>query len=171
MSTVAGGKIEQKIARGETLPGGWLIDHEGADVTDPNRFHDEKETAIPPLGGVQFGHKGFGLAMMVEMMVGPLSGAGCTNAGGDKGDGVMVLAIDISAFTDLETYENEVEDLAAWVSSARPLPGVDRVYCPGEIEEETRRRRLVEGIDLPDSLWSKLTQLADRLGVAVPQVP
>jgi len=108
--------------------------------------------------------------MMVEMMVGPLSGAGCTNAGGDKGGGVMVLAIDISAFTDLETYENEVEDLAAWVSSARPLPGVNKVYCPGEIEEETRQRRLQEGIDLPDSLWLELTQLANQLGVAVPHV-
>ncbi len=172
MSTVAGGKIEQKIARGEALPGGWLIDHEGADVTDPSRFHDADETAIPPLGGAQFGHKGFGLAMMVEMIVGPLSGAGCTNPDGSKGGGVMVLAIDISAFTDLETYQSEVEDLAAWVGSARPLPGVNKVYCPGEIEEETRQRRLGgEGIDLPDSLWLELTQLANQLGVAVPDLP
>ena len=169
MTTVAGGKIEQKIARGETLPSGWLIDHEGDAVTDPSRFRDEDDTAVPPLGEAQFGHKGFGLAMMVEMMVGPLSGAGCTSADGGGG-GVMVLAIDIASFTDLETYENEVESLASWVCSARPLPGVKKVYCPGEIEEETRQRRLLEGIDVPDALWSELIQVAEQLGVAAPSL-
>ena len=105
---------------------------------------------MPPLGGLQFGHKGYGLAMMVEMLVGPLSHAGCTKGDKGGGNGVMVLAIDIAAFTSLDTYVDEVEGLAEWVCSAKPLPGFNKVYAPGEIEEETRQRRLQEGIDVAE---------------------
>ena len=121
-----------------------------------------------PLGGMQFGHKGHGLAMMVEMLVGPLSHAGCTKQDGKGGGGVMVLAIDIEAFTDLDTYTDEVEALAEWVCSARPLPGFKKVYAPGEIEEETRVARLAAGIDLPQPVWDSIGEVAAELGVAMP---
>jgi LDH2 family malate/lactate/ureidoglycolate dehydrogenase len=82
----------------------------------------------------------------------------------------MVLAIDISAFTDLETYTEEVEGLAEWVCSARPLPGVDRIYAPGEIEQETRTKRMVDGIELPQSVWEGICEVAAELQVAVPEI-
>ena len=168
MTVVAGGKIEQKIVRGEPLPEGWVIDQEGNYVTDGEGYRDQS-TGVLPLGGLQFGHKGHGLAMMVEMLVGPLSHAGCTK--GDRGGGgIMVLAIDIESFTDLDTYVEEVEGLASWVCSARPLPGVKKVYAPGEIEEETRQRRLVEGIEIPEATWRQIGEVASELGVAMPVV-
>ena len=108
---------------------------------------------MPPVGWPQFGHKGAGLAMMIEMLVGPLSHAGCTKGPGKGGQGVMVLAIDIEAFTDLDTYKEEVEGLRDWVCSARPLPGFKRVYAPGEIEEECRQKRLRDGIEVPEPTW------------------
>src|SRR5262245_24388037 len=70
MSVVAGGKIEQKLIRDEPLPEGWVIDQQGNYVTDNQRYR-EGDTGVLPLGGLQFGHKGHGLAMMVEMIVGP----------------------------------------------------------------------------------------------------
>ena len=82
----------------------------------------------------------------------------------------MILAIDIEAFTDLDTYVDEVEALRDWVCSARPLPGFDRVYAPGEIEEETRARRLAEGIEIPEPTWEKIGETAAELGVEVPEV-
>ena len=167
MTVVAGGKIEQKIIRDEPLPEGWVINQQGEAVTDAQEYRDPS-TGVLPLGGMQFGHKGHGLAMMVEMLVGPLSHAGCTKQDGKGGNGVMVLAIDIEAFTDLDTYTDEVEALAEWVCSARPLPGVKKIYSPGEIEEETRAARLASGIDLPDKVWESIGEVATELGVSMP---
>ncbi|MBD71985.1 hypothetical protein CMK21_17965, partial [Candidatus Poribacteria bacterium] len=107
-------------------------------------------------------HKGAGLAMMIEMIVGPLTGNGCVNSkttwDNDKGSSV-VLAIDIEKFTDLNTYTSDVEEMAEWIHSARPLPGFDKVYMPGDIEEETREKRLKEGIFVNDVLWQKIQSI------------
>ena len=169
MTVVAGGKIEQKIIRGEPLPEGWIIDKKGEYVTDGDLYKSEPTAnGVLPLGGMQFGHKGHGLAMMVEMLVGPLSHAGCTKQDGKGGNGVMVLAIDIESFTELDTYTDEVEALAEWVCSARPLPGFDRIYAPGEIEQETRARRQVEGIDIPQPTWEAIGEVAGEMGVTLP---
>ena len=165
-SVVAGGKIEQKIVRGEPVPEGWLIDEDGEYVTDGARYHAQK-ASILPLGGLQFGHKGHGLGMMMEMIVGPLTLAGCTDGDG-RGGGALVTAIDIAAFTDVDTYLDEVEAFAAYVASAAPLSGVERVYAPGEMEEQVRKRRLQEGIDVPEPTWAEIGEIADRLGVAMP---
>ena len=170
MTGVAGSKIIQKMIRGEPIPDGWMVDHEGSYENDAHKFREAESCAVLPLGGLQFGHKGYGLAMMVEMLVGPLTHAGCTkgNEESDGGNGVMILAIDIEAFTDLETYKDEVEGLREWVCSARPLPGFSKIYAPGEIEEETRQRRLAEGIDLPESVREGIVEVAVELEVELP---
>ena len=169
MTVVAGGKIVQKNIRQEPMPEGWVIDQEGQPVTDAQRYLDDADgTGVLPLGGLQFGHKGSGLAMMVEMLVGPLSHAGCTKEGGSGGNGIMVLAINIEDFIDLDSYEREVEELAKWVCSARPLPGFEQVYAPGELEQKTRARLLVEGIDLPQPTWDEIGKVAAELGVEMP---
>ncbi len=175
LSVVAGGKVRQKQVRNEPIPEGWLVDQQGRYATEGREF-DNPEVGVLPLGGLQFGHKGHGLAMMIEMIVGPLSLAGCTigmgaaqgwGAGRDAG-GIMVLAIDIESFTDLDTYAEQVEGFVQWVKSARPLPGVKEVYAPGEIEEETRQRRLTEGIDIPEPTWAAIGAVAGELSVRMP---
>ncbi len=168
LSVVAGGKIRQMVANDKPLPDGWLIDQKGEYLSDGHRY-DDLDTAILPLGDMQFGHKGYGLNMMMEMIVGPLSLAGCTQGEreADGGGGVMLMAIDIESFTDLDTYTGQTEGLGDWVHSARPLPGFERVYAPGEIEEETRQRRLEEGIDIPDVYWADIGRVAGELGVAM----
>ena len=169
MTVVAGGKIEQKHIRNEPMPEGWVIDQQGEYVTDPARYKDDPEnTGVLPLGGMQFGHKGYGLGMMVEMLVGPLSYAGCTKSASGSGGGVMILAINIEDFLDLASYEQEVEDLAQWVCSARPLPNVKKVYAPGEIEQESYARLIKEGIDLPEPTWLAIGEVAEEMGVKMP---
>lgn len=169
MSVVAGGKIEQKLVRHEPIPEGWLIDHDGKYVTEGPRYRNADDVGVLPLGGLQFGHKGYGLAMMIEMIVGPLCLAGCTKKQGGGG-GIMILAIDIEQFTDLDTYKDEVEGLVEWVGSASPLPGFKKVYAPGEIEEEFRQRRLREGIDIPAPTWAEIGAVAAELGVPMPAI-
>ena len=169
MTVVAGGKIEQKSIRGEQMPDGWVIDPQGAYVSDPTRYKEDPDnTGVLPLGGMQFGHKGYGLGMMVEMLVGPLSHAGCTTSASGTGGGVMILAINIDDFIDLASYEDEVEALAEWVCSARPLPGFDKIYTPGDLEQESYARLCVEGIDLPEPTWKAIGEIAGELDVAMP---
>ena len=177
LSVVAGTRVRQKLERNEPLPEGWLVDQQGNYVTDSQRYAD-LDVALLPLGGLQFGHKGHGLSMMIEMIVGPLSHAGCTTGmgktqgtGAGKGvGGVMVLAIDIESFTDMDTYKDQVEGLVAWVNSARPLPGVERLYAPGEMEEEARQRSLRDGVEVADKTWAALGDVAGELGVPMPNV-
>jgi uncharacterized oxidoreductase len=171
MTVVAGGKIEQKFIRGEEMPDGWVIDPQGNSVSDPARYKEDPDnTGVLPLGGMQFGHKGYGLGMMVEMLVGPLSHAGCTKAASGTGGGVMILAINIDDFIDLASYEEEVEALAEWVCSARPLPGVDKIYTPGQVEQETYARLSKEGIELPEPTWQAIGEIAGELGVELPML-
>jgi len=171
MTVVAGGKIEQKHILNKPLPEGWLIDDCGNPVTEAERYKsDPNRTAVPPLGGLQFGHKGYGLGMMVEMLVGPLSRAGCTKSYSGTGGGTMVLAINIEDFIELTEYENEVEGLARWVSSAKPLPGVDKIYTPGELEEETYAKLEKQGINLSEPTWKAITRIATELGIDIPSL-
>ena len=168
LSVVAGGKVEQKRVRKEPIPEGWLINQHGCYVTEGEKY-DDPDVGMLPLGGLQFGHKGHGLAMMMDMIVGPLSLAGCTTMG-KGGDGALVFAIDIKSFTDLETYLDEVERFVEWVNSARPLPGFERLYAPGEIEEETHRLRSETGIEIPSPTWTEIAKEAKALGVTMPQI-
>ena len=167
-SVVAGGKIIQKMVHGQQLPEGWVIDRDGNYVTDPSGWRTP-DVAILPLGGLQFGHKGHGMSMMMEMIVGPLTLAGCTDGAGGGG-GALLTAIDIEAFTDLDTYKAQVEEYVAWVRSSATIPGSGGVYAPGELEEESRARRLEEGIDVPEPTWADLAGTAAELGVAMPAV-
>ncbi len=169
MSTVAGGKIAEKLVHDEPLPDGWVIDRNGEYVNDAAKYENVDDNAILPLGGLQFGHKGYGLAMMIEMIVGPLTGAGCTDGDGGGG-GIAIMALDVAQFTDMENHFQEVEKLAAWVKSARPLPGVERIYAPGEMEEENRKKHLAEGIDVAGPTWQQLVELGNELGVKMPAV-
>ncbi len=168
LSVAASGKIRQRMLYDECIPDGWVIDSQGAFVNDANRYYSDAEnTGMLPLGGQQFGHKGSGLAMMIEMIVGPLTLAGCTNPVGGGG-GVMMIAIDIAAFTDLEAFKEEVMAHAGYVKTAKPLPGVKEVFAPGEIEEKYRLERLRNGIVIPRTTWEEICSTAYDLGVTVP---
>lgn len=96
-SVVSLGKVRRAANRGKTVPEGWLIDHDGRPVTDPNRLLKiPREANLMPLGGATAGHKGFLLGLMVEAFAGALTGAG-TNPGSQFGRamyGLFVLSID-----------------------------------------------------------------------------
>ena len=168
-SMVAGGKIDVYLARNESLPQGWLIDGEGNEVTDPQAFRDGK-AAMRPLGG-PVGHKGYGLGMMIDAIAGGLSWAGCSAEKPTRGgSGYLALAIRIDRFIDLDEFKKEIQILIDWVRSSPTLPGVEKVYLPGEIEDQTRRQRERDGIFVEDSTWEDILEVSAELGVAVPQV-
>ncbi|MDE0504576.1 MAG: Ldh family oxidoreductase [Candidatus Poribacteria bacterium] len=172
LSVIAGGKMLVKVARGEEMPEGWMIDSDGIPVTDPNDFLNRTDdTAVMPLGGFQFGHKGFGLGFMVDAIAGGLSWAGCTRSEPTRGgSGIVMIAIKIDEFIDLDVYVQEIEYMIEWVKSSARLPGIDEIYVPGEFEERNLETRSREGIPIEEPTWDAIVEKAKELGVDAPQV-
>ncbi|MEM7030584.1 MAG: Ldh family oxidoreductase [Chloroflexota bacterium] len=168
-SMVAGGKVMIANARGKEVPEGWLIDVDGNTVTDPAPFTQGK-VAMLPMGGI-VGHKGYGLGMMIDAIAGGLSWAGCSSDQPTRGgSGFICLAIKIDSFIDLAEYKQEIQRLIDWVKSSQTMPGADKIYLPGEIEEENKEKRSVDGIPIEEATWSRIVQTAEELNVSVPDV-
>lgn len=166
-SMVAVGKVEIAHARNKPVPEGWVIDQYGNPTTNPSLLMNGIG-AMLPLGG-SLGHKGYGLAMMVDALAGGLTWAGCSSAEPTRGgNGFFALAIKVDSFIDAAQFKKEIRILTDWVKASPKMPGVDRIYVPGEIEAETRERRLAEGIFIEDSTWNELLKVAVQMNVAVP---
>jgi uncharacterized oxidoreductase len=166
-SVVAEGQVRAKRNHGEHTPDGWLLDHRGHATTDPNDFYQQPPGAILPLGGAT-GHKGFGLALVVETLGGILAQAGYARPGGNRfANGTFIVAIDISAFVDPHEFRHEIDALLAYVKSAPTAPNVEAILYPGEPEAREQQRREREGIPLEEQTWQEITMLARELGLTV----
>ena len=163
-SMVAGGKVIVQNNKNEPVPDKWLINERGEAETDPATFV-AAQSAMLPFGDI-VGHKGYGLAMMIDAIAGGLSWAGCSAEQPTRGgSGYLALAIKIESFIDLYEYKREVQRLIEWVKSSRTMPGVEQIYLPGEIEDERRRQREVDGIEMPEKVWSAICETASSLSV------
>ena len=166
-SMAAMGKAAVRRARGQDLPVGWFVDAHGGAVTDANAAWSP-DVAMLPMGG-PVGYKGYGLAVMIDAIAGGLSWAGCSTASPTRGgSGFLCLAIKIESFIDLDEYKDEIAILSDWVMSSKTLPGVDRIYLPGEIEWETREKREAEGIPIEEETWERLHATARECGASIP---
>ncbi len=164
-STVADGKIRLATNLGKSLPEGWIIDAAGNPSTDPQDYWAEPRGAILPLGG-PLGHKGYALAMMMELCAGGLSGQGM--AAGDSrapANAVLFTAYNIGHFTDMDSYYDEVEALVRHVKSSRTAPGVAEILVPGEPEFRTERERERTGIPIDDTTWERVCASARDIGL------
>lgn len=167
-TTVAAyGKVKAKAKRGEQMPEGWMIDRQGKPLTDPKRA---EEGFLVPIGG----HKGYGLALIVGLLAGTLNGAAM---GRDVVDfnhdhvtptntGQSVLVIDLAAFGEPAVFKAALDHLVHELRSSERLPGVDRIWLPGEQSHHRRQKYAAEGIPLSDGQVADLIALAAELGIA-----
>jgi LDH2 family malate/lactate/ureidoglycolate dehydrogenase len=163
-SAAAAGKIALAVARGKEVPPGWVIDAEGKPTTDPRKLR--QGGALQPLGGGE-GYKGYGLAAIVEILSGLLTGLGFgVDPTGRHNDGCFMAVFDVAAFRDLTSFKREVAEFARYLNDTPPADGFDRVYYPGEIEWEREQERRRTGIPIEDATWEALRKLATELGVA-----
>jgi len=166
-SVAAYGKVKTAAQRGETMPEGWMIDHQGRPLTDPKRA---EEGMLMPIGG----YKGYGLALVFGLLAGTLNGAAM---GSDTIDfnaddttptntGHAIVAISIAAFGDLDEFKRRVDKIAREIRRSKPLPGVGRIWLPGEQSRAKFEERSQLGIPIPDALRTSLDKLAGELKIA-----
>jgi LDH2 family malate/lactate/ureidoglycolate dehydrogenase len=159
------GKIRIYEQRGEPIPEGWALDAHGQPTTDPALAIDG---LLMPIGG----YKGTALAMIMGILSSMLSGAaygtelGDMERGPDPGrDGHFLLAIDIGRFEDVDRFKERVDNAIRQVRAAKPAPGVDRVYAPGELEFLTEEQYRRDGIPLTEQILADLEGTATRLEI------
>jgi L-2-hydroxycarboxylate dehydrogenase (NAD+) len=171
-TTVAAyGKVKTKALRGEMMPEGWMIDRSGKPLTDPKRAD---EGMLLPLGGLEAGYKGFGLAVVIGLIAGTLGGAAMGkdvidfNHDDDSitNTGQAIAAINLSAFGDVATFKAAVDTLVRDFRGSERMPGVDKILVPGERSAETRLSRTRDGIPIAPGLMRALDQLAAELAMA-----
>ena len=165
-AAAAGGKLSVAASRGGTVPEGWVIDAAGNPSISPLAV--KQGGALLPLGGSE-GHKGYGLAAMVEILSGILTGLGFgVDPSGRHNDGVFMAVFDVSAFRPLDDFKTEVTEFAEYLRATPTAAGVEQVYYPGEIEYVRSKNNLVEGIEIASATYDELRDLADELGVEMP---
>ncbi|MGA7796524.1 MAG: Ldh family oxidoreductase [Candidatus Acidiferrales bacterium] len=165
-TNTAFGKIRLKAQRGEPMPEGWMIDRQGKPLTDPKRA---SEGFLLPIGGP----KGYGLALMIGLLAGTLNGGAfgrdvvdyTVDSKTPSNTGQSIVAVNISAFADLQSFKKHVDEVWEVMKSSPTLPGVDEVRLPGEHSEQIYRERMAHGVPLTDAQRKVLDELADRLGI------
>jgi len=166
-TTVAAyGKVKAKAQRGEQMPVGWMIDRSGQPLTDPKRA---EEGFLMPIGG----YKGYGLALIVGLLAGTLNGAAMGSAVIDfnhddtsvTNTGQAILAIDPDAFGDIAGFKTRVDQVVREMRASERMPGVERIWLPGEQSHERRIASARDGIALPQTLLAQLETLARDLGI------
>jgi LDH2 family malate/lactate/ureidoglycolate dehydrogenase len=115
------------------------------------------------------GHKGFALGVMVDVLSGALSSAGCSHSSTCRvGNALFLNVIDIEKFLPREEFLEHVDILQKHIKASPPAPGFQEVLMPGEPEQREEERRLREGIYVDDETWRQFALCAESLGVAVP---
>jgi L-lactate dehydrogenase len=169
-SAVANGWVRRWAAEGKRLPGQWLLNSDGQPTDDPNALFGTPRGAMLPLGGLDMGHKGFALGLIVEVLTAGLSGFGrADGVTGDSGTPVFLQLIDPDAFAGVEALKREAGWLADACRITPPLHGVGKVRMPGDSALASRRSQLEEGVVLYPAIMPELKKWADKLGMGVPE--
>jgi LDH2 family malate/lactate/ureidoglycolate dehydrogenase len=166
-TTVAAyGKVKTKAQRGETMPVGWMMDRNGQPLTDPKRAN---EGFLLPIGE----YKGYGLALIIGILSGTLNQAAM---GRDVIDfnaddttptntGHAIVAISVEAFGGVAEFKRSVDALSRDIRGSKRLPGVERIWLPGEQSHAKRLERSSLGVPMPDALLASLKTLAAELRI------
>ena len=164
-SVAAGGKLRLAIDKGISIPEGWALDSDGTPTTDPNRA-----TILMPFGGP----KGSGLALMFECLSSIMAGNPLLEPVLSKSQehrhnqNSIVAAIDISMFTELEDYKDQIDALVDQLKALPEAEGVDKILVPGEPENNYYDERIEHGIPLPEGTVQNLRRMAEQFEIELP---
>lgn len=169
-SAVAATKIFMAKAAGKPIPDTWMVDDQGRPTTDPGRFPEEG--AQLPMAG----HKGYGLAVLVEVLSAVLTGAAVLSEvkswvldlKDPTNEGHAFIALNVGAMMPPARFGERMERMNREIRGAPRVAGTDRVYLPGEMEWERRNDALARGIALPEDVRNNLRAAAADAGIEAP---
>src|SRR5262249_1129259 len=132
-------------------------------------LYREPKGSILPLGGNQ-AYKGFGIALLLEMLAGGLSGAPCSHATAPmrSANAVFFVVIDSRQFSGQEHFLREVGSVSEHIRSCPRAEGAGETLLPGDPERREKARRQKTGLTLDDGTWKQLSELSERLKVPIP---
>ena len=177
-SAAAYGKIEIARRKGEAIPTGWAINREGRNTTNPEELIDGG--AMLPLGSERErgGHKGYALAMMVDILCGPLSGANwgpfappfalrqeIPKRSVGKGIGHFFGAMRIDGFIDADEFKGQIDDYVRVFRATKPAPGKQGPLIPGDPEREAEQVRRKNGVPLILPVIEDLLDISKKTGI------
>jgi LDH2 family malate/lactate/ureidoglycolate dehydrogenase len=164
-TVVARGKIYLARQRGQKIPLGWAIDGDGEPTTDP----------LTALGGIILpmgGHKGYGVAVMMDVLSGVLTGSGFGRgvhgpyqASQKSGAGHLMIVLDVAAFQPLAEFEARMGTLIDELKSAPLAKGASEILYPGELEARNEAENRARGLVLPQDTLAGLRKLAEETGL------
>jgi LDH2 family malate/lactate/ureidoglycolate dehydrogenase len=166
-TVAAFGKVRLKAQRGEEMPVGWMIGRDGKPLTDPKRAD---EGLLVPIGD----YKGYGLSLIIGLLAGALNAAAfgrdvidfVKEPGKPTNTGHAIVALSIEAFAPAEQFKLQVDAAIGAMRGAQRLPGVERIWLPGEQSHLKRLDRSKNGVPMPKPLRDSLDATARDLGIA-----
>jgi hydroxycarboxylate dehydrogenase B len=163
-SVVAEGKIRISKNRNEKIPEGWILNKKGQLSDNPEDYYNGG--AILPLGGIQGGHKGFALGLVVEILAGALSkNKPIQKNVKQEGQGLFILVLDIEKYISLKEFKEEIEKLFVHVKDTPTMQGYDEVIIPGEIEFKRKQENIKKGVFIERKTWEEIVKLSGELNI------
>jgi hydroxycarboxylate dehydrogenase B len=168
-SKVALGKVRVALHKRQSLPEGTLFDGRGQPTTDPAVMFSEPLGAITPLGE----HKGYGLALICELLAGGLTGGGTIQPDNERRGGIvnnlLTILIDPQQLVDLPWLQQETDKVLAYIKASPAANQAEPVLVPGEPERLSLEQRSQQGLPIDPTTWTQLEEIAAALGIACPE--
>ena len=167
-SLVTNAAVQTRMDAGEQFASKVLLDNQGRASSDPKVFVSDPPGTILPIGGEDYGYKGFGLGLMVEALSLALPGAGRAMKPDKFTQGVFMQVMDPAKFGGLGYFLREMTELADRCRASRVAPGAPPVRMPGDRALDERERRLRDGVPIEPRVRERLEKLAGAGGPAFP---
>jgi LDH2 family malate/lactate/ureidoglycolate dehydrogenase len=168
MSITTNGLVKRRHAEKRSMDGPWLVDADGHPTDNPAVLFTEPAGALLPLGGIDNGHKGYALGLMVEALSSGLAGHGRADPREGWSAGVFIQVLNPALFGGAENFVRETTHLAETCRHTPPRPGFESVRLPGEEGLKRRSEQLAHGVNLYPGIFTALIPWAQRFGVSLP---
>lgn len=178
-SRALGPLIQQVISKGEQLPPGLILDDEGMPTTDPTKY--QSQGTAGSMANMSNNAKGYSVQLLAEILGGvltggdpnyenPLAPGGGMIPGRRLTNGSIILAVNVSFFTDVNTFKERVDERIRFIKGGKKAKGFDEILLPGERGFKVEEKRRKEGIPFTDADWQSFVKAAQQLNVDVDDI-
>ncbi|HTZ81182.1 MAG TPA: malate/lactate/ureidoglycolate dehydrogenase [Stellaceae bacterium] len=165
-SRVAVGKVRVAYNEGKPMIQGALIGADGKPTTDPGVIYNEPQGAVLPFGE----HKGYGLALIAELLAGAVVGSGTVQPANPRDRGIvnamLSIIVDPARLGERSFLEQEIDQLITYIKATKPADPALPVLIPGEPERIAREKRRAEGIEIDATTWAEIGDAAKSVGAS-----